>query len=198
MTPFVLRIMAEKQLQQDGCSSMSKADPKSDQVMLPPVSTESKKTPKRTPSAAAGSARQLPDIDSSLTQSAGQRDTDGFTMRSPLVDPGTGRQQNYYPMPMANQMPMGNPMFMGPGMMGIPMDHAWEDDDGEDYEDDAPLGTLDPGHEPAIDVQMEDDLLDLGGGVALHDDKDGGPEVSEAVANVMNDMWEKGRNSEPL
>ena len=183
-------IMAEKQLTQ----SLSKPEMSGNsKVTLPAVNTSSTTPPNRIPknggktaSAAAGSARQL------------HAGSDDMTMRSPLVDPGLARQTSQpfydYPMPMG----MWNPMLMGQRFMPSVPHMTWdEDDSGDDEESCLDGDQVDEVGETGCDDDI--DKLDLLGAVhSVHDDEDGGPDVSNSVASVTNDIWDKGCNSKTM
>ena len=170
-------IMAEKQLTQ----SLSKPEMSGNsKVTLPAVNTSGTTTTNRIPknggktaSAAAGSARQL------------HAGSDDMTMRSPLVDPGLARQTSQpfydYPMPMG----MWNPMLMGQGFMPSVPHMMWdEDDSGDDDESCLDGDQVDDVGETGCDDDI--DKLDLLGVVhSVHDDEDGGPDVSDSVASPM-------------
>ena len=74
---------------------------------------------------------------------------------------------------------------------------VWDDEDSD--EDVTSIGSLDQaqGREATQDGGLGDEL-ELTGGVVLHEDEDGGPDVTDDVARVANDIWEKGRKAQTM
>ena len=184
--------MAEKQVKEAKSSQENGGGKERQTVKLPGLSAEVKtgRDPRRTPSAAAGSARQLAgsspsaELDDNLTN---------MGMRSPLVDPGLPAQP-FFPMPM-----WANPMFMGPGTLGMPQLSDWESVEAEvtSSDEDGDGLSLGAPHQPEGEDDV--DMVDLSGAVNIgHDDEDGGEEVSGPVVDVTNDIWDKGRNPKTM
>ena len=76
----------------------------------------------------------------------------------------------------------------------------WDEDDSGDDEDSCPDGNQDyEASEMTVGVTDNIDKLDLLGAVhSVHDDEDGGTDVSALVTSITNDIWEKGRNSKMM
>ena len=184
--------MAEKQVKEAKSSQENGGGKERQTVKLPGLSAEVKtgRDPRRTPSAAAGSARQL--AGSSPSAELDDNRTN-MGMRSPLVDPGLPAQP-FFPMPM-----WANLMFMGPGTLGMPQLSDWESAEAEvtSSDEDGDGLFLGAPHQPEGEDHV--DMVDLGGAVNIsHDDEDGGEEVSGPVTDVTNDIWDKGRNPKTM